>query len=154
MTETQHIEWKSSWRDEYLKWLCGFANADGGTLVIGKNDRGEVVGVANAQKLLVDIPDTARDVLGIIVDVNLRKENRRDYLEIRAEPYPYPVSYKGKYHYRSGSTKQELKGVALDRFLLRKQRLHWDGVPVPYVTLADLDVSKSFVNLLALAMGI
>jgi ATP-dependent DNA helicase RecG len=139
MTETQHIEWKSSWRDEYLKWLCGFANADGGTLVIGKNDRGEVVGVPNAQKLLVDIPNKARDVLGIIVDVNLRKENRLDYLEIRVEPYPYPVSYKGEYHYRSGSTKQELKGAALDRFLLRKQGLHWDGVPVPYVTLADLD---------------
>lgn len=23
MTEHQHIEWKSSWRDEYLKWICG-----------------------------------------------------------------------------------------------------------------------------------
>jgi ATP-dependent DNA helicase RecG len=49
MKETQHIEWKESWRDEYLKWLCGFANADGGTLVIGKNDRGEVMGVPNVQ---------------------------------------------------------------------------------------------------------
>lgn len=33
--ETQRIEWKESWRDEYVKWLCGFANADGGVLVIG-----------------------------------------------------------------------------------------------------------------------
>lgn len=30
MKESQHIEWKESWRDEYVKWLCGFANADGG----------------------------------------------------------------------------------------------------------------------------
>jgi hypothetical protein len=29
--ETHLVEWKESWRDEYLKWLCGFANADGGT---------------------------------------------------------------------------------------------------------------------------
>ena len=25
--EAQHIEFKESWRDEYLKWICGFANA-------------------------------------------------------------------------------------------------------------------------------
>ena len=29
--ETQNIEFKESWRDEYLKWICGFANAQGGT---------------------------------------------------------------------------------------------------------------------------
>ena len=26
-TENQNIEFKESWRDEYLKWICGFANA-------------------------------------------------------------------------------------------------------------------------------
>ncbi|MFZ4802503.1 MAG: helix-turn-helix domain-containing protein, partial [Chlorobium sp.] len=26
MQENQHIEWKESWREEYLKWICGFAN--------------------------------------------------------------------------------------------------------------------------------
>ena len=36
--ESQNIEWKESWRDDYLKWICGFANAQGGTLVIGKMD--------------------------------------------------------------------------------------------------------------------
>jgi ATP-dependent DNA helicase RecG len=41
--ESQHVEWKESWRDEYLKWLCGFANAQGGTLTLGKNDRGECI---------------------------------------------------------------------------------------------------------------
>ena len=29
MSESQNIEWKESWRDEYLKWVCGFANAQG-----------------------------------------------------------------------------------------------------------------------------
>ena len=30
MAESQNVEWKESWRDEYLKWICGFANAQGG----------------------------------------------------------------------------------------------------------------------------
>ncbi len=137
--EAQTMEWKQSWRDEHLKWVCGFANAEGGTLAIGKNDSGAVVGVANAAKLLEDIPNKVRDILGIVVAVNLHTEAGLDWLEIVVDAYPSPISYKGEYHLRSGSTKQELRGAALDRFLLRKLGRHWDGVPVPQVAVADLD---------------
>ena len=141
MKENQNIEFKQSWRDEYLKWICGYANADGGNLYIGKDDNGNAVGLSNAKKLLEDIPNKIRDILGIIVDVNLQPSPAGEYLEIVVEPYPYPVSYKGHYYYRSGSTKQELKGAALDRFLLKKQGRHWDGVPLPYISIDDLDNS-------------
>jgi ATP-dependent DNA helicase RecG len=137
--EQQNLEWKESWRDEYLRWICGFANAEGGTLVIGRNDRGHAVGVANAAKLLEDIPNKVRDVLGIMVDVNLVVDEGKDLLEIVTEPYPSPVSYKGEYHYRNGSTKQELKGAALSHFLLKKQGLHWDSMAVPGLKVAALD---------------
>jgi predicted HTH transcriptional regulator len=43
MAENQHIEWKESWRDEYLKWICAFANAQGGVLEIGRDNRGRVI---------------------------------------------------------------------------------------------------------------
>lgn len=59
-------------------------------------------------------------------------------MEIIVEPYPNAVDYKGQYHYRSGSTKQELKGSALDRFLLLKKGRRWDSVPIPNVTVKDL----------------
>ena len=119
MKENQNTEWKESWRDEYLRWVCGFANAEGGVLVVGRNDKGVAVGVKGAAKLLEDIPNKVRDIQGIMVDVNLLEEAGKELLEIHVEPYPSPVSYKGEYHYRSGSTKQELKGAALSRFLLR-----------------------------------
>jgi len=141
MKENQHVEWKESWRDDYLKWICGFANAEGGLLVIGRNDKGGAVGVADARRLLVEIPNKVRDILGIMVDVNLVEEAGVDLVEIHVEPYPSPVSYKGEYHYRSGGTKQELKGAALDRFLLAKQGRHWDGMPVPGLSLGDCNAA-------------
>ncbi len=146
--EDQHTEWKESWRDEHLKWICAFANADGGTLHIGRNDQGKVVGLKNAKKLLEDIPNQARDILGVMVDVNLRDEGGQGYLEVVVEAYTTPISYRGEYHYRSGSTKQQLKGAALDRFLLRKQGRTWDGVPVPGVTIDQLSPAavKSFLK--------
>lgn len=138
MSEHQNIEYKSTWRDEYLKWICGFANANGGTIFIGKDDNGKIVGVENADKLLEEIPNKVRDVLGVMVDVNLKETKQGDYIEIVVEPYPNGISYKGQYHYRSGSTKQELKGAALDKFLLQKKGKRWDGVPVPNVSVSDL----------------
>ena len=83
-------------------------------------------------------PNKIRDVLGIMADVNLVKKSGKELIEIRVEPYPTPISYKGEYYYRSGSTKQELKGAALDKFLLRKQGRAWDGAPVPGVAVRDL----------------
>lgn len=31
--ESQNIEWKESWHDDYLRWVCGFANSQGGSVV-------------------------------------------------------------------------------------------------------------------------
>jgi ATP-dependent DNA helicase RecG len=138
MSETQNIEYKSIWKDEYLKWICGFANAQGGTLYIGKDDNGNVVGVKDAKKLLEELPNKITTILGIVAPVNLHQTEQGDYIEIIVDSHPNPVNYKGEYHFRSGSTKQELKGAALDKFLLQKQGKHWDGVSIPNVTVADL----------------
>lgn len=140
MDESQNIEFKESWRDEYLKWVCGFANANGGKIYIGvENDAPHnVVDLPDADKLMEDIPNKVRDVLGIMVDVNLLHDGDKRYIEIVVEPYPYPVTYKGQYHYRSGSTKQELKGAALSKFLLDRIGVRWCNVPVPSVKMEEL----------------
>jgi len=52
------------WKGAYLKWICGFANAQGGVLVIGRNDAGEAAGVTHASKLLEDIPNKVRELNG------------------------------------------------------------------------------------------
>ena len=95
MSESQLIEYKESWRDEYLKWICGFANAQGGVLYIGKRDDGSVCGVTDSKKLMEDIPNKVRDALGLIVDVDLITENGLDVIKITVEENPYPVNYKG-----------------------------------------------------------
>ena len=139
MSESQLIEYKESWRDEYLKWICGFANAQGGVLYIGKRDDGSVCGVTDSKKLMEDIPNKVRDALGLIVDVDLITENGLDVIKITVEENPYPVNYKGEYHYRTGSTKQLLQGSALTNFLLRKTGKNWDSVPLENVSVDDLD---------------
>lgn len=114
------LVWES-WRDEYLKWVCGFANVQGGRIHIGVRDDGEVVGVANSKKLIEDIPNKIQDTMGIIVDVNLLQKDDLDYVEIIVNSSTYPVNYRGEYHYRSGSTKQQLRGAALTSSLWKRR---------------------------------
>ena len=107
--ESQNIECKETWRDEYMKWICGFANAQGGRIYIGVNDKRKVVGVENSKRLMEDIPNKVATHLGIVVGVNLHHEEGLDYIEIVVEPSNIPIAYHSVYHYRSGSTKQELR---------------------------------------------
>ena len=137
MSETQNIEYKSSWHDDYLKWICGFANAQGGTLYIGKDDNGKVVGVNDSKKLLEDLPNKIRSTMGVVVDVNLRNENKLFFIEITVPAYQNAISYHGKYYLRSGCTNQELSGYALDALLLGKYGRTYDSMPLPNIKIAD-----------------
>jgi ATP-dependent DNA helicase RecG len=70
--------------------------------------------------------------------VNLYTEDGKDYFEIIVNPNSYPVSYRGEYHYRSGSTKQQLTGPALSQFLLKKTSITWDSVPIDNIKITDM----------------
>ena len=93
--ESQHTEWKETWRDDYLRWVCGFANAQGGRLLLGVNDKGAVVGLPDAAKLLEDLPNKVRDLLGMVVEVNLQEQGGLQYLELVVQAYSNPISYSG-----------------------------------------------------------
>lgn len=148
MGEHQNIEYKQSWRDEYLKWICGFANAQGGKIYIGVNDNGIVTGIDDPKKLMDDIPNKAVNHLGLVIDVNLLKDKGKEYIEIVVPVSPMPISYHGAYHFRSGSTKQELKGGALHEFLLKKIGRTWDDIGISNAKIEDLDTKSiaSFVK--------
>lgn len=147
MPEQQNIEYKQSWRDEYLKWICGFANAQGGKIYIGIDDKGTVTGLTDYKKLMEDIPNKAVNNMGLVVDVNLHEKAGLHYIEIIVPPSHIPISYHGLFHYRSGSTKQELKGIALQNWLLKKNGKRWEDIVVPGTSVNDLDENsiKSFL---------
>lgn len=139
MPEQQNIEYKQSWRDECLKWVCGFANAQGGRIYIGIDDKGKATGVDDYKKLMDDLPNKIVSHLGLVVDVNLYEKGGKHYIEIVVPVSTVPISYHGAYHYRSGSTKQELKGNALHDFLLKKIGRTWDDTIIDSATLQDID---------------
>jgi len=146
--ESQAIEYKLFWRDEYLKIICAFANTEGGELVIGVDDNRKIVGIMNAKKLLEDLPNKIRNKLGITPLVTVEKKGKKEIIFIKVSPSSVPVSYNGKYYVRSGSTTQELKGSELIHLLLKKTGKTWDRLPCE-ANSSDIESSavEDFKNL-------
>ncbi|MDP3147735.1 MAG: ATP-binding protein [Ignavibacteria bacterium] len=139
MKENQSIEFKQNWREEYLKWICGFANATGGKLFLGKDDAGNTTGIHDYKKLMDDLPNIIRNYLGITTDVNLIKENEKYLIEIDVKPQTVAISLRGRYYKRIGSVNTELTGNNLNEFLLQKSGRTWDDVIEERATLNDID---------------
>ena len=135
MIESQTTEFKRIWQDDYLKTICAFANTQGGSLYIGLDDQGEVVGIDNLNQLLEFLPNKINNRLGVIVDIKPHRQQAFDYIEIKVPATYAPVSLSGKFYQRSGSNTLELNGNNRTNFLLKKYGKTWDDVAVDNFTL-------------------
>ena len=139
MKEDQHTEFKRIWKDEYLQYISGFANAQGGTLYIGIDDDGQVCGINNATKLLADLPNQINQTTGVLAQVDLHTEDGKEYISICVDATEQPVAYRGKFYYRSGSTLQEVKGSGLQTLILKKMGRTWDDMECEGAKLDEID---------------
>lgn len=146
--ESQNTEYKEQWHDKYLAYISGFANAQGGTLYVGIDDAGQVVGIDNAKYLLENLPNKAVQATGIIPNIEILSASSKEYIAIHINPSEQPISCNGKYYMRSGSTLQELNGNALTDFLLRQTHTTWDMHIEPNATIDDInpEAVHYFVN--------
>jgi len=139
MRENQNVEYKQMWKDEYLRWVSAFANTTGGVIYIGVDDNGKVVGLKNADELVYMIPHKIKDYLGILVETSIKRKKNKEYICIKVEKHPYPVSLRGRYYLRSGSNTYEAMGMELDRLMLKRLGIRWEKVSGHYSSISDLD---------------
>ena len=140
LLESQTVEFKQIWKDEYLKTICAFANSEGGILYIGLNDDAVILGVENIEELIELLPNKINNRLGLVVDIILKNSNNKNYLEVKVNKTYAPISYNGKFYIRSGSNTIELNGGNLTNFLLKKYGKTWDDVAEERFTLEEIDL--------------
>ena len=63
MIESQVLEFKRIYSDGVRKTVIAFANTDGGKLIIGIDDDGEIVGLENAHEEMLQISNSLRDTI-------------------------------------------------------------------------------------------
>ncbi len=135
--EGERTEFKEgSYNPNLLKPIAGFLNTTGGTVLIGVNDEGEVIGVdeysnATADKFDQDFRNLLRDKLGSDALAFIRFSHGRfgehGIYRIDCEPADQPVFMRtGKgvsgetFYIRSGSTNQQLGFRAALHYIARR----------------------------------
>ncbi|MFA6804169.1 MAG: ATP-binding protein [Candidatus Methanomethylophilaceae archaeon] len=139
MIEDLHTEFKESWADKYLRNIAAFANTDGGTLYIGIDDKGNVVGVDDFQSLLKILPDKIDSNLGIVPTVDNHVENGLNYISVTVKHSDEPIFYGSKLYVKSGSTTREIPRSELRLFLSRNPENAWANSPAEGLDFKDID---------------
>ncbi len=146
--ENQTTEFKAVWKDDYFKHVSAFSNAKGGIIYIGVIDQAQIVRIANAKRLLEEIPNKSIQLLGVVVDITINTTNEKEYLTLLVQESHTPISFQGKYYIRSGSTIQELKGSDLQHFILKKLGKSFDDLPCEFAKIEDINTTtvQSFIK--------
>ncbi len=102
MFEGHRLEWKSKFVSELKKTFNAFANSDGGTVIIGINDDGQIVGVENPDEVLQQVINTIRDNirpdLAQFYQAYVDKRGNKDVVVVeiqRGSSRPYYLAGKG-----------------------------------------------------------
>ncbi|GIV08559.1 MAG: ATP-dependent DNA helicase [Fimbriimonadales bacterium] len=127
-TESQTVEWKREWTERALEDLAAFANTDGGTLWIGIQDDGAVVGAQTDDREIQRITNQIAAHLGITPSVEIISLHGRPMIRITVEPAAHLVAYRGRYLRRVGSTNRDFAQDELARHIMQRLGLHWDGL--------------------------
>ncbi len=130
-TDTADIEKQSN---VIMRNICGFLNSGGGSLFIGINDEGQIIGLKEDYKLLPGkgnadayerfirkyiVRSFSNDVNGQI-EFKFVDNNGREYLEVIIPELDRPISFNDEFFQRQGNETRILKGNDLILFLRRK----------------------------------
>ena len=100
--ENHIVELKREYVPEIKKEVVAFANTEGGTIYIGVDDNGEIVGVENPEKVLLQIVNMLRDSIKpdvtMFTTCKIEKTNNKELIAIavqRGTNTPYYIADKG-----------------------------------------------------------
>ncbi|MEO0094994.1 MAG: ATP-binding protein [candidate division WOR-3 bacterium] len=145
--ESKKVDFKEKFGESVLKTLCAFANTDGGEVVIGVNNEGEIIGFSFDNETLREITEKIVTKLGIHPDISLEREKGKPILRIKVNKSNIPISYNGKYYERIGNTTREMNSERLKDFFLRTKS--WDTMIIEDVRFEDIDKEsvKKFIRI-------
>ena len=135
--EGNRLEFKERFTDSVLKTIAAFANTYGGLIIVGVNNKREIVGIdvdgENYQKIINKVVNK----LGITPNFEIIEVDGRFILVIEVGRSHIPVSVEGKYYKRVGNTTREMNFEELKRFFQRD--LRWERLSERDFKIDEID---------------
>lgn len=143
--ESETLEFKASFGDEALESIGAFANARGGTVLIGVEDDRTIRGVHIGEKTLEDWANRIQEATDprLQPSFTCEEDDRKSVISIQIEPVTgAPVSVRGRYFRRIGRTNQRMSHEEIMQRMLTSAGLSWDAVVEREASWSELHAGK------------
>ena len=130
MKENRQLEYKEKISSTYLKTVSAFANYDGGSIVFGINDAGEIVGISDIEQKCLDIENSINDNIRPQPDYYIEITNADKTITLNVRPgVNKPYLYKGKAYKRNDTSTIEVDQIELKRLILAGENKDFEELP-------------------------
>ena len=143
--ENEQIEFKASFDKEAIEALSAFANTNGGSILIGVNDRGVVQGVNLGKDTLQNWNNQIKQscVPSILPESNVVTHNGKRVVILSIAEFPVkPISCKGKYYKRVNNSNHQMTITEISDLHLKTFNTSWDHYPDSHHTLGAISLDK------------
>jgi ATP-dependent DNA helicase RecG len=145
--ESETLEFKERWTDTALETLSAFANQQGGRLLIGVTDDGDLRGWNGKDAELNALASKISDLVKIQPSVEQISVNNCNVVVIAVIPSGLPIAYHGRYFKRVAGTTREMNADELGRLFLTKMGITWDSIEGAFNwDEFDLETINDFIN--------
>lgn len=130
MHETRTLEFKETITNSFLKTVSAFSNYDGGTIMFGIDDDGNVKGLSDAKQSCLDIENKINDSISPQPDYTLEIQNNEQTIKLTVKSgLQKPYLYKSKAYKRNDTATIEVDTLELSRLVLEGKNIRFEELP-------------------------
>lgn len=130
MQETRTLEFKETITNTFLKTVSAFANYDGGQVIFGVDDDGDVTGLDNLKQACLDIENKINDTIRPQPDYQLAVNDADKTVTLTVHPgMNKPYLYKSKAYRRNDTATVEVDALELSRLILTGKHMDYEALP-------------------------
>jgi ATP-dependent DNA helicase RecG len=143
--ESERMEFKVSFNQETIETLTAFANNKGGVVLLGVDDNKVIKGVQASKESINHWVNEVKSKTApqIIPDIEVFMAGKKTVIAMAVAEYPVkPVSCRGRYYKRIGSSNHTLSIQEVINIHLQSVNSSWDFYIRPNKTLSDISLRK------------
>ena len=129
MRETRTIEFKEAITNTFLKTVSAFSNYDGGIILFGIDDNGNVKGLSDVKQACLDIENKINDNISPQPDYLLEIQNDNTICLTVRPGAQKPYLYKSKAYKRNDTATIEVDTLELSRLVLEGKNIRFEELP-------------------------
>ena len=130
MRETRILEFKETLTNTFLKTVSAFSNYDGGSILFGVDDNGNVKGLPDVKQACLDIENRINDSISPQPDYTLEIQNNDQTIKLTVKSgLQKPYLYKAKAYKRTDTATIEVDTLEFSRLVLDGRNIRFEELP-------------------------